>query len=198
MRQNDLRYIYPLKKHYIQAEQLLEDSFNLAWQVFESGYRPNYIVGVWRGGAPIGIAVQEFLDVLGIESDHIAIRTSSYTGIGERSKRVKVHGLSYVIRKLEAEDSLLIVDDVHDTGLSIQQAVEDLKTACKKNTPEIRIATPYFKPKNNRTDSAPDYFLHETEQWLVFPHELHGLSADEIRAHKPQLANLIDRMAPLI
>ena len=68
----------------------------------------------------------------------------------------------------------------------------------QKNTPEIRIATPYFKPKNNRTDSAPDYFLHETEQWLVFPHELHGLSADEIRAHKPQLANLIDRMAPLI
>ena len=83
-------------------------------------------------GAPIGIAVQEFLDVLGIESDHITIRTSYYTGIGERSKRVKVHGLSYVIRKLEAEDSLLIVDDVHDTGLSIQQAVEDLKTACKK------------------------------------------------------------------
>ena len=115
-----------MKKHYIQAEQLLEDSFNLAWQVFESGYRPNYIVGVWRGGAPIGIAVQEFLDVLGIESDHIAIRTSSYTGIGERSKRVKVHGLSYVIRK-PAEDSLLIVDDVHDTGLSIQQAVEILR-----------------------------------------------------------------------
>jgi hypothetical protein len=75
-----------MEKRYIQAQQLLEDSFGLAWEVFESGYRPNYIVGVWRGGAPIGIAVQEFLDVLGIESDHIAIRTSSYTGIGERSK----------------------------------------------------------------------------------------------------------------
>ena len=89
---------------------------------------------VWRGGAPIGIAVQEFLDVLGVESDHIAIRTSSYTGIGERSKKVKVHGLSYIIRQLESEDSLLIVDDVHDTGLSIQQAIDDLKKACKKNT----------------------------------------------------------------
>jgi hypothetical protein len=186
-----------MKKHYILAEQLLEDSFNLAWQVFESGYRPNYIVGVWRGGAPIGIAVQEFLDVLGIESDHIAIRTSSYTGIGERSKQVKVHGLSYIIRQLESEDSLLIVDDVHDTGLSIQQAVDDLKAACKKNTPQIRIATPYFKPKNNKTLSPPDYFLHETDQWLVFPHELHGLSAEEIRLHKPQLAKLIDKMAPL-
>jgi hypothetical protein len=46
----------PMKKHYIKAQQLLDDSFKLAWQVYESGYRPNYIVGVWRGGAPIGIA----------------------------------------------------------------------------------------------------------------------------------------------
>ena len=189
---------HPMKKHYIKAQQLLDDSFKLAWQVYESGYRPNYIVGVWRGGAPIGIAVQEFLDVLGVESDHIAIRTSSYTGIGQRSKKVKVHGLSYIIRQLESEDSLLIVDDVHDTGLSIEQAIEDLTKACKKNTPEIRVATPYFKPKNNKTDSVPDYYIHETNEWLVFPHELHGLSADEIRQHKPELAGLIEKMAPII
>jgi hypoxanthine phosphoribosyltransferase len=188
----------PMKKHYIKAQQLLDDSFKLAWQVYESGYRPNYIVGVWRGGAPIGIAVQEFLDVLGVESDHIAIRTSSYTGIGQRSKKVKVHGLSYIIRQLESEDSLLIVDDVHDTGLSIEQAIEDLTNACKKNTPEIRVATPYFKPKNNKTDSEPDYYIHETNEWLVFPHELHGLSADEIRQHKPELADLVEKMAPII
>jgi hypoxanthine phosphoribosyltransferase len=187
-----------MKKHYIKAQQLLDDSFKLAWQVYESGYRPNYIVGVWRGGAPIGIAVQEFLDVLGVESDHIAIRTSSYTGIGQRSRKVKVHGLSYIIRQLESEDSLLIVDDVHDTGLSIEQAIEDLTKACKKNTPEIRVATPYFKPKNNKTDSVPDYYIHETNEWLVFPHELHGLSADEIRQHKPELAGLIEKMTPII
>ena len=180
-----------MSKHYIPAQQLLEDSFKLAWQVYESGYRPNYIVGVWRGGAPVGIAVQEFLDVLGIESDHIAIRTSSYSREGERSDTVKVHGLSYVIRQLESEDSLLIVDDVHDSGLSIQQAITDLKRACKKNTPQIRIATPYYKPKNNKTDRPPDYYIHETEDWLVFPHELHGLSADEIRQHKPELSALI-------
>ena len=187
-----------MSKHYIPAQQLLEDSFKLAWQVYESGYRPNYIVGVWRGGAPVGIAVQEFLDVLGIESDHIAIRTSSYSREGERSNTVQVHGLSYVIRQLESEDSLLIVDDVHDSGLSIQQAISDLKRACKKNTPQIRIATPYYKPKNNKTDSPPDYYIHETEDWLVFPHELHGLSADEIRQHKPELSALIDKMAPLV
>ena len=53
-----------MDKLFIQAGELLKDSYQLAWQVFESGYRPNYIIGVWRGGAPIGIAVQEFLDVL--------------------------------------------------------------------------------------------------------------------------------------
>ena len=121
-----------MEKQFIQAKELLEDSFKLAWQVYESGYRPNYIIGVWRGGAPIGIAVQEFLEVLGVPSDHIAIRTSYYSGIDERNKEVQIYGLNYVIRKLESEDSLLIVDDVHDTGISVQQIITDPKKACKK------------------------------------------------------------------
>jgi len=187
-----------MEKHFIQAQQLLEDSFELAWQVHESGYQPNYIVGVWRGGAPIGIAVQEFLDVLGIKSDHIAIRTSYYTGISERKKSVEVYGLNYIIRKLECEDSLLIVDDVHDTGISIDQIIKDLKKACKKNTPNIKVATPYFKPSNNKTERVPDYFLHETDKWLVFPHELEGLNIEEIIQNKPELSKLIDRIKPLL
>ena len=94
-----------MEKHYIGATELLEDSFKLAWEVYESGYRPNYIVGVWRGGAPIGIAVQELFDVLGVNSDHIAIRTSYYSGMGQRNDSVQVYGLSYLIKKLESEDS---------------------------------------------------------------------------------------------
>ena len=121
-----------MEKLFISSDSLLEDSFSLAWNVYESGYRPNYIVGVWRGGAPVGIAVQEFLDVLGVPSDHIAIRTSYYSAINETKDKVQVYGLNYIIRKLEAEDSLLIVDDVYDTGLSVEQIVIDLKAACKK------------------------------------------------------------------
>ena len=128
-----------MEKHFIQSQQLLRDSFELAWQVYESGYKPNYIVGVWRGGAPIGIAVQEFLEVVGLKSDHIAIRTSYYSGISERKERVQVYGLNYIINKLEAEDSLLIVDDVHDTGLSIDQIIIDIKKACKKDLISVRF-----------------------------------------------------------
>jgi hypoxanthine phosphoribosyltransferase len=187
-----------MDKLFIQSEELLKDSFNLAWQVFESGYRPNYIIGVWRGGAPIGIAVQEFLDVLGVPSDHIAIRTSHYKGIDERDSQVQVYGLNYVIKQVESEDSLLIVDDVHDTGISIQKIILDLQTACKKNTPEIKVATPYFKPMKNKTDRKPDFYLHETEKWLVFPHELEGLSMDEIIEFKPELSDLLKKINPFI
>lgn len=186
-----------MDKVYISAQQLLEDSTQMALQIFESGFKPSYIVGVWRGGAPVGISVQEVLDCLGVESDHIAIRTSSYTGIGERSRHIKVHGLTYLIKRLESEDSLLIVDDVHDSGLSIAQTVEDIKKACKKNTPEIRVATPYYKPANNQTGKTPDYFVHETNEWLVFPHELDGLTREEILQNKPEFAAVVDKMAEL-
>ena len=185
-----------MDKYYIGATELLEDSIKLAWEVYASGNRPNSIVGVWRGGAPIGIAVQELFDVLGVESDHIAIRTSYYSSIGQRNDKVQVYGLSYLIKKLESEDSLLIVDDVFDTGNSINQIITDIQTACKKNTPEIRIATPYFKPAQNKTERNPDYYLHETDKWLVFPHELEGLSAEEIAKNKPELKDLLDKITP--
>ena len=79
-----------MDKYYIGATELLEDSFKLAWEVYERGYRPNYIVGVWRGGAPVGIAVQELFDVLGVKSDHIAIRTSYYSSMGQRLSLIHI------------------------------------------------------------------------------------------------------------
>ncbi len=173
-----------MNKTYLSPQLLLDKSYELAIQVFESGFRPDFIIGVWRGGAPVGIAVQEAMDFLGVESDHIAIRTSSYTGIGKRDKQVRVHGLRYLEKQVNAEDSVLIVDDVFDTGLSVEQVIKDIHRHCRKNTPELRVATPYFKPANNRTEITPDYYVEESDEWLVFPHELDGLSNDEILQNK--------------
>ncbi|MDP5070320.1 MAG: hypoxanthine phosphoribosyltransferase, partial [Congregibacter sp.] len=84
-----------MDKVYISANDLLLDSFRLGEKIFASGFRPDFIIGVWRGGAPVGIAIQEYLAYVGVESDHIAIRTSSYTGINTQDKTVRVHGLDY-------------------------------------------------------------------------------------------------------
>ncbi len=181
------------EKQYLTAQELLNDSFELGLRIYKSGFKPSFIIGIWRGGTPVGIAVQEILDHLGVKTDHIAIRTSSYYGIDKRDKKVRVHGLEYVVKNANWEDGLLIVDDVFDSGSSIKAVVEALKKKMRRNLPDdIRIATPWFKPKKNVTGIIPDYFIHETDQWLVFPHELDGLTREEIFANKSGMKTLFE------
>ena len=180
-----------MEKHFISADELLTDSFRLADQIYRSGFRPHFIVGVWRGGAPVGIAVQEYLDYMGVETDHIAIRTSSYYGIDQQEKEVRVHGLNYIIDHVNAEDQLLLVDDVFDSGRSVVAILNELTQKTRANLPKtIKIATPYYKPSRNTTDISPDFYIHKTDQWLVFPHELSGLTPEEIALAKPAVHEL--------
>ncbi len=182
-----------MTKHFISAQALLEDSFRVAAKVYEDGFRPDFIIGIWRGGAPIGIAVQEYFDFKKVETDHIAVRTSSYYGINQQSKEIKVHGLHYLIENANADDSLLIVDDVFDSGRSIDALITQIQKQMRLNMPkDVRIACPWYKPKNAKVEIKPDYYIHESEEWLVFPHELSGLSAEEIKAGKSDLNNIMD------
>ena len=177
------------KKLYLSAQGLLQDAFRLGANVIKSGFRPTVIIAIWRGGAPIGIALQEILDYAGIKTDHIAIRTSSYQStIDQRQKSIRIHGMNYLIKRICQDDRLLIVDDVFDTGHTIEAVINDLRNKARLNTPDdIRIAVPYFKPGRNETGRVPDYFLHETEQWIKFPHSLEGLSEAEIRENRPEI-----------
>jgi hypoxanthine phosphoribosyltransferase len=175
-----------MEKLFISANSLLRDSMELARRIVSSGFRPTYLVAMWRGGAPIGIAVQEVLEYHSIHADHIAIRTSSYLGIGEEAKTVRVHAIDYLVSRLSADDDLLLVDDVFDSGRSLEAVIATLKRRCKRNLPErLRIATVYYKPARNRSKLVPDYFIRETDSWLVFPHEIQGLTREEILENKP-------------
>lgn len=182
-----------MKKHFINAQQLLTDSYLLADKVLQDDFKPTYIIGVWRGGAPIGIAVQEYFDYKNISVDHISVRTSSYLGINKESKEITVDGLQYIVEKANAEDSILIVDDVFDTGKSISALLSALQKQLKDEMPnDIRIAVPWFKPNNNQTDITPQYYLHTSADWLVFPHEIQGLSTKEINEHKSDLLPILE------
>lgn len=182
-----------MDKLYISSQELLADSFRLAARIFASGFRPHFIVGIWRGGSPVGIAVQEYFEFRGAQTDHIAIRTSSYTGIGEQAKTIRVHGLHYIIENVNADDSLLIVDDVFDSGRSIEAVLQELAEKTRRNMPhDLRIACPWYKPQQSKVDIVPDYYLRETDKWLVFPHELAGLTLEEIREGKTDLREITD------
>jgi hypoxanthine phosphoribosyltransferase len=174
------------EKVFVTAESLLRDSMELAMRIVRGGFRPTFLVALWRGGAPIGIAVQEVLEYHGIHADHVAIRTSSHTGIDERGETVRVHAIDYLVSRLTFEDRLLLIDDVFDSGRSLEAVVAELERRCRRNLPGlIRIATVYYKRSRNRTTLAPDYFVRESDSWLVFPHEIQGLTREEILTHKP-------------
>ncbi len=180
-----------MDKTVLTAQDLLTDSFELGVRILESGFRPTLIIAIWRGGTPVGMAVQEILAYCGIESDHIAIRTSSYVGVDERGA-VAVHGLNYIIKKVCYDDRVLIVDDVFDTGHTIKAVIDELTKRARGNTPEdIRVAVPWYKPTRNETDLVPDYCIRETAEWLVFPHELDALTPEEMQATRPELYKII-------
>lgn len=190
-------------RRFIAANDLLLDSFKLAASIYEAGFRPDFLVGLWRGGSAVGIAVQEGLDHFGVPTDHIAIRTSysgrhKYDEMVDKADTIRVHGLQYLLENLCAQHSLLIVDDVYSTGSSVAAVISQLAQKTRRNMPQdIRIASVWYRP-STRTRRIPDYFIHETDDWLVLPYELSGLSLEEIAAHKPEMAGLVDDIRPLL
>ena len=77
--------------------------------------------------------------------------------------------------------------------LAGKAVIEELGRRARGNTPEqMRVAVPWYKPERNETDLVPDYFIRETGEWLVFPHELDALSPQELRQERPQIAAIIE------
>lgn len=181
-----------MEKQFLDEQAVILDSFRLGTEIFESGFRPTFIVGLWRGGSTIGIYVQECLQTLGIETDHISVRTS-YQGqphyqqtLSQPDPEIRVHGTQYLLENLNADDRLLIVDDVVSTGRNVTAVIARLKRHLKRNMPqEVKVASLFSRPSHDKTGLSPDYCLHTTSNWLVFPYELHGLTPDEIKTHKP-------------
>ena len=192
-----------MKKTAIAANDLLLDSFQLAANIHRAGFRPDFLVGLWRGGSAVGIAVQEGLDHFGIKTDHIAIRTSyrgqaSYSQMVDKAGAIRVHGMQYLLENLCAEHSLLIVDDVYSTGSSVNAVIEQLSAKTRRNLPhDIRIASVWFRP-TDRTLRRPDYFVHETQDWLVLPYELSGQTIAELREQRPELGDTIERLQAVL
>ena len=191
-----------MQKRFIGEQELLEDSYRLVVQIQQSGFRPDFIVGVWRGGSTVGIYVQECLQYLGVETDHIAIRTSyqgrdDYFRQLEQCKEMRVHGLQYLFENLNADDALLIVDDVYSTGRNVHAVIERLRRKNKRNmSTDVRIAAPYYRADASMGNPPPDYFLQQTSDWLVLPYELTGISRAEFEAHKPWIVPLLDELKP--
>lgn len=171
-------------KHFVSAAELLRDSLLLADAVVNSGYAPTLVVGVWRGGAPIAVSLHEYLQYRGVPAEHGCLTARSYAGIDQQANRVQLEGLEPLVSRLTAHTRLLLVDDIFDTGRTFDAIINALRDTCPLAALSIKTASVWYKPTRNVTQRQPDYFVHSTDQWVVFPHELVGLTPAEIAQHK--------------
>ena len=70
----------------------------------------------------------------------------------------------------------------------LHRPFDELRRLARRNMPDdVRVAVPWYKPARNQTDLEPHYYVHSTDDWLVFPHELDSMTPEEFRENRPEL-----------
>lgn len=129
----------------------------LARAIAASGFRPDLVLSIARGGLPVGGALAYALDV----KNCAAINVEFYTGIGERMDVPVVLPPTPPLVDL-AGLKVLLADDVADSGETLA-LVTDL---VRPHVADLRSAVLYKKP---RSVVDPDYYWAHTEKWISFP-----------------------------
>ncbi len=177
-------------KVFVDAQTLLLDSFCLGAKVYKSGFIPTCILAIWRGGGPIALAILEVLRYKGLDPHHSVIRAESYSAMSQKHS-VLVEGIEETAQMLNSEDKVLIVDDIFDTGRTVEYITGEIKKKTRKSTPQIKTATVFFNKEKNKTQMEPDYYIRKVNSWVVFPHELEGLSPHEIAKKGESLLDIL-------
>jgi hypoxanthine phosphoribosyltransferase len=129
----------------------------LAVQVRESGFDPEVVVAIARGGLLVGGALAYALGVKSCGSINVEL----YTGVDETLPEPLLLPPHMDGSYLDGR-RVLLADDVSQSGLTLRLAVDILK----RMGADVRTACFYTKPQ---TVFVPDYSWRETDKWIVFP-----------------------------
>ncbi len=146
----------------------------LAKKVAESRERFDLAVGIARGGVPVAMVVS---DRLGLRLDFVKAR--SYSGIAKRSRTTILQGTTEKV----GGRRVLLVDDLVDEGVTMATVARRL---AKSRPAALKTAVLFKKPWST---THPDFFVEETEDWVVFPfetHEVESLRKAEARPRSPK------------
>ncbi|MFA4819372.1 MAG: hypothetical protein WC613_00260 [Candidatus Aenigmatarchaeota archaeon] len=108
-------------KIFITTEELEVDCSKLAKQMYDTGYRPDIVAGVWRGGAHAAAYVTGALKRLGADHTHFPVTGKSYEkGVGNRSTLIRVYNMGDLTRYARAFrlKKICFADDVLDSTVT--------------------------------------------------------------------------------
>ncbi|MEM2419380.1 MAG: phosphoribosyltransferase [Candidatus Bathyarchaeia archaeon] len=139
--------------------QIYNMLLQIADKIHRDNFKPDIIVGVSRGGWPPARVLSDLL-----ENPNLAnVKAEFYVGVAETKGEPT---LTQPVSVRVSGKKVLVVDEVADTGKSLQLIKEHLEA---EGASEVRIATLYLKPWSI---VKPDYYAKETSHWIVFPWEV--------------------------
>jgi hypothetical protein len=184
-----------MHKEFLPYETMRNNSIKLAYRLYRENFIPDVIYVSLRGGAYLGNIVSEYFKIVRKESRPVfyaAVVARSYTDI-RRQGAVMVDGWTYNPEYLRHGDKVLLVDDIFDSGKTINKLVELI---VDKGIPreDIKIAVHDYKVIEYEKDPQPirpDYYCRkhiikkpEDEIWIHYTsHELFGLTAEELEKY---------------
>ncbi|MHA1937105.1 MAG: phosphoribosyltransferase, partial [Candidatus Thorarchaeota archaeon] len=131
----------------------------LSERVVESGFKPDAVVGIARGG---WIPARILSDVLYADTLQ-NIRIEYYSDVGKKGREPKI--TQPITGSMEGR-RILLVDEVADTGDSLYYAIDHVRTL---GAGDVRTAVLHWKPWSR---VKPDFYMVQTESWTVYPWEM--------------------------
>ena len=156
-------YILPINHGGIEVMMLswsdIEKSVgDIATKISESGFEPDAIISILRGGIIPARLLADRLEITNIGT----IEVKLYISAGRKGEKPYIRQpLTLPIK----DKRVLLVDDVSDSGLTLEFALQAISLYMPV---EVKTATLYMKPW---TRLVPDYYAEEVDKWVVFPWE---------------------------
>jgi len=184
-----------MRKEFLPYDTVRNNALKLAHRIHSDGFVPDIIYVSLRGGAYLGNVISEYFKIVRSPDRPVfyaAVVAHSYTDV-QAHEQVRIDGWTYSPEYLRHGDRVLLVDDIYDSGRTINHLVEIL---LEKGIPrtDIKVAVHDYKAAKYRKEELPirpDYYCRkievpspEEEVWIHYmSHELVGLSGPEIERY---------------
>ncbi|HUW70682.1 MAG TPA: phosphoribosyltransferase [bacterium] len=197
-----------MSKEFISYNEVRNNALKLAHRIHLDGFIPDIIYVSLRGGAYLGNVMSEYFKAVRRDDSrpifYAAVVARSYVDV-RKQEQVRVDGWTYSPEYLRNGDKVLLVDDIYDTGRTINHLASII---LEKGVPrrDLKIAVHDYKIVEYRGEQPsikPDYWcrLHqiktpEDERWIHYmSHELVGLTEEELKEHyypeDPELQSIL-------
>ncbi|GAH42401.1 unnamed protein product, partial [marine sediment metagenome] len=145
-----------MRKEFLTCQTVRDNALKLAYEIYRSGFIPDVIYVSLRGGAFLGNVISEYFKLVRKEDRPVyyaAVVARSYTNI-KVQEQIKVDGWTYNPEYLRQGDRILLIDDIFDTGRTINHLVE---IVLEKGIPRrhVKIAVHDYKIRKYSAERLP-------------------------------------------